>query len=454
MNPRPNILFIITDDHRHQAISGFGDRAVQTPNLDSLINQGASFTQNRILGGLLPAVCVPTRGAILSGCHPYTTSGTQADWDYQQAQCIQEHLTTLPQAFRNANYHCHLVGKWHNDKASAHRSFDSGSKIFFGGMSGQFSVPVNDFDPTGEFPEELTYTPKKHSTELFGDAAIDFIKQHDEEKPFFMYLAFTSPHDPRDSPEPYASMYDPKNMPLPENFAAEHPFDNGELEIRDEQLAAMPRTENEIKKHIADYYGMITHHDAKIGQIIQTLKDQGLFENTLIVYTADHGLSIGQHGLMGKQNLYDHSLRAPLIIRGPGVPANWSTQALTHTFDVYPTLCQLADIPAPTSIQDAQSLTPLLNDQTQQHRTYQGSLYRHNQRAITDGQWKLIRYYPSDDKPIEPRVQLFDLANDPLECHDLANEANHEAIKETLAHELTQWLKKYEDPLSHVPVLV
>ena len=107
-------------------------------------------------------------------------------------------------------------------------------------------------------------------------------------------------------------MYDPDNIELPPNFMSEHPFDIGIRDIRDEVLADYPRTESEIRQHVADYFGMITHMDADIGRILGTLEDKGLSENTIVIYTSDHGLGVGQHGLMGKQNLYDHSMRIPL----------------------------------------------------------------------------------------------------------------------------------------------
>ena len=136
------------------------------------------------------------------------------------------------------------------------------------------------------------------------------------------YVALTSPHDPRTPPPPYDRLYDPTKIPLPKNFYPIHPFDNGDLNVRDEQLLPTPRTPEAIKKEIALYYGMISEMDAQVGRILVTLEKEGLMENTLIVFAGDNGLAVGQHGLLGKQNLYEHSIRVPMIFSGPGIPKN------------------------------------------------------------------------------------------------------------------------------------
>ena len=137
-------------------------------------------------------------------------------------------------------------------------------------------------------------------------------------------MAFTAPHDPRSPREDYIGMYDPESIPLPGNFKKYHPFAfdilNGSLNNRDESLAPWPRTPEIVRESLADYYALISHLDSRIGDIIETLKKEGLFENTIIVYAADNGLAIGSHGLLGKQNLYEHSTKVPLIISGPGIP--------------------------------------------------------------------------------------------------------------------------------------
>ena len=221
---------------------------------------------------------------------------------------------SCPELLRQNGYTTFGTGKWHNRRGSYERSFERSGKVFFGGMSDQYAMPVNDFDPAGEYPPEETYIADGYSTTVFSDEMIDFLNTRgsDDEEPFFAYIAYTSPHDPRTPPPPYDTMYDPDEIELPPNFLPEHPFDIGVRDIRDEVLAGYPRSEAEVKRHIADYYGMISHMDMDVGRILDTLEARGLHDNTIVIYTADHGLGVGQHGLMGKQNLYDHSICHPL----------------------------------------------------------------------------------------------------------------------------------------------
>ena len=141
------------------------------------------------------------------------------------------------------------------------------------------------------------------------------------------------------------------------------------MRIRDEVLAPFPRTPEIVQQHIADYYGMITHMDAEMGRVLQTLAANGHLENTIIIYTADHGLAVGQHGLLGKQNLYDHSIRVPSIFAGPGVPEGVTVDALTYLYDVFPTVCDLTDVACPDTAEGC-SLVPLMNGNVESVRPH------------------------------------------------------------------------------------
>ena len=177
---------------------------------------------------------------------------------------------------------------------------------------------------------------------LYADAVIDFLAQAGASgQPFLAYVSFTSPHDPRTPPEPFASWYHPDSISLSPNYLPEHPFDNGELEVRDEMLRERPRTETMIREELALYYGMISELDAQIGRIVTALEENGQRENTLIVMAGDNGLAVGSHGLLGKQNLYEHSMRVPLIIAGPGIPTNERRPVSLH-FRHFPNHCRLS----------------------------------------------------------------------------------------------------------------
>ena len=334
---QPNFLFMIADDHRHSALGALGTEALSTPTFDQLIADGACFTQAHIMGSTSGAVCMPSRGMLMSGRNLFDTPDP-----------LPDDIPLLPELLRQNGYTTFGTGKWHNRRGSYARCFGESGKVFFGGMNDQYAMPVNDFDPDGAYPPEDTYLADGHATTVFSDEMIDFLNSRaPDNDPFFAYIAFTSPHDPRTAPAPYDTMYDPADIDLPPNFLPEHPFDIGVRDIRDEVLAGYPRGEMEIKQHIADYYSMISHMDMEIGRILDTLDARGLSENTIVVYTSDHGLGVGQHGLMGKQNLYDHSMRIPLIMRGPGVPIGLRSSARLYLHDLYPTLLQIAGVDVP-----------------------------------------------------------------------------------------------------------
>lgn len=222
---------------------------------------------------------------------------------------------------------------------------------------------LNHFDPDGEYPEDRKFAAEKFSSEMYADAAIDFLaRQKADDAPFFAYVSFTSPHDPRMAPEKFSQRYDPEQITLPANFMAEHPFDNGDLRLRDEQLLPWPRTPEAIRKEIAAYYAMITEVDAQIGRILEALEASGQKDNTIIVMAGDNGLAVGQHGLLGKQNLYNHSVRVPLIFAGPGLPKNTRRNQFAYLYDIFPTVSDLAGLPNPGTTQGL-SLRSVIADQ-------------------------------------------------------------------------------------------
>ncbi len=426
---RPNIIMLVGDDHRHDVINAMGDRTVQTPFLDRLAAGGTAFTQAHDMGGNFDAVCVPTRGCLMTGCNVYRALADQS------GGIIARDRPTLGQHLRGAGYQTHIVGKWHNDLPSLNRSFAGGEAIFRRGLNtDQYEMRVHHYDPTGVYANNTVYHARKFSTDFLGDAAVDFLHKKKGDEPFFLYTAFTAPHDPRTPPKAFADLYQAENIPLPPNFAAQHPFDNGELKVRDEQIAPLPRTPERTQHELAAYYGMVSSLDAAIGRIMAAVEASGQADNTIIVYTADHGLAVGQHGLMGKQNLYDHSVRVPLILNGPGIAAGQRQNALLYSWDLFPTLCDLAGVAAPGDL-DARTLLPLMRGERTTHRTHIQALYRDYQRMVKDDRWKLIEYAVGNDR----HTQLFDLKNDPWEMNNLATASEAGAELSGLRQHLQEW---------------
>lgn len=433
---RPNVLVLFTDDQRHDTIGALGNAYIRTPHMDRIVRRGAAFTQCYIQGSTVPAVCVCSRSMLLTGRSLYRSPGTiPAD----------DPATMLPEVFRRAGYTTFGTGKWHSGKAAFARCFSAGEAIFFGGMhhpedGGHENPAVYAFDPSGEYPASAELRPGVHSSELFADAAVRFIEERDAATPFFAFVSFSAPHDPRTAPAPYDTMYDPAETPLPGNFMAKHPFDNGELEIRDELLAPFPRTEDEMRQHIADYYAIITHMDSQIGRVLNALEASGAADNTIVVLAGDNGLAAGQHGLMGKQSLYDHSVRVPLIVAAPGETGR-RIDAPVYLHDLLPTLCDLCDLETPETCESS-SLAPLLEGAGQGPYENVFAAYRDVQRMVCDEQWKLIAY------PAAGVTQLFDRANDPWELRNEADNYAHGETRKRLEAALADWQARTGDPLA------
>ncbi|MBM3739999.1 MAG: hypothetical protein FJW39_29930, partial [Acidobacteria bacterium] len=237
---RPNVLFLLADDQRWDTIAALGNSAIRTPNLDRLVGRGTAFRRAFIMGGNQGAVCMPSRAALMTG-RPYLKlpRDLTAPAGGRMGECP---YPTLPETFGKAGYSTFGTGKWHNGERLYARSFKHGAQIFYGGMSDHDRVPVAQFDPSGRYPRESRTVGSKFSSELFTDAALAFLEQHKGPDPFFAYVAYTAPHDPRTAPEEFNRMYPPDRIKLPPNFLPEHPFDNGDLKLRDEQLAPWPRT--------------------------------------------------------------------------------------------------------------------------------------------------------------------------------------------------------------------
>ncbi len=422
----PNVVFLFSDDQRADTIATLGNAQIKTPNLDKLVRRGTTFTRAYCMGAMQGAVCVPSRAMMLTGRTLFR---------------IQDQLTgqtTWPEMFARRGYATFMSGKWHNGQASMLRAFQQGKSLFFGGMGNPNTLPVADVS------SERTLTNKrpagKHSVELFTDEAIDFIQHRPKDRPFLAYVAFNLPHDPRTAPKKYHAHYNANQPSAPPNFLPQHPFNNGAMVIRDEELALWPRTKSIVQQHLADYYASITFLDDQIGRILQTLDAEGLTENTIIVFASDHGLAIGSHGLFGKQNLYDHSMRAPLIFAGPGIPADQRRDGFAYLLDIYPTLGELTGVPAPEG-SEGKSQAAVIAGKAKSVRDDVFTAYMKVQRAVRDDRFHLIVY------PQIHKTQLFDLQADPHEVKDLAGDAKYAADVARLTARLRAWQTELGDAL-------
>lgn len=450
MKKRPNVLFLLTDDQRYGTIHALGNAEIKTPNIDRLVHMGTSFVNAHIPGGTASAVCMPSRAMINSGKTLFHLQ--------ECGRNIPADHTTMGQCFLQNGYHAMESGKWHNGVESFARSFDAGENIFFGGMWDHWNVPVNDYDETGKYEKQIPFTPNfsassdvvrvraqrinagYHSTDLFSDSAVKYIKEYDSDKPFFMYVAYLAPHDPRTMPEEFRNMYKAEDITLPENYSPMPTVNFGWAAGRDETVEAYPRKEENVKQHIADYYAMISHIDHNIGKILTALEEKGELENTIIVLAGDNGLAIGQHGLMGKQNIFEHSVRVPLVMAGPGIPQDKTDERYVYLLDVYPTLCDLCGVEIPESV-EGKSFANAFADADFVSRDALYLAFHSRMRGVMEKGYKLIEYRTHELK----LTQLFNLNNDPMETQNLFGIQGYEEITAHLRKRLFELRDEWED---------
>lgn len=417
---RPNVLFLLSDDQQHDTIHALGNQKIRTPHIDTLVAGGVAFSNAYIMGGSPPGVCSPARACLLTGRTLWDIEN-QDIWGYE----MSERFKTLPEVFREHGYVTFATGKNHPGKdGQFHRAYTEADKLLFSGTSKtKFKQFLYPFSPEGNYDKKNRIQHVgTHSTKTYADACISFLKrQQFKSEPFYAYVAFQVPHDPREAPEEFRSLYRDDQMDLPASFMPKHPFDSGADRDWDEKRIKWPRAESDIRKHIADYYALITAMDDQIGRIITTLKETGQYDNTLIVFASDNGLALGRHGLVGKQNIYEHFVRVPLVISGPGIAKGEKRDQLCYLPDINPTLCQLIGLPVPATVQ-AKSLVPVLEKPETIHRPHLYFAYMNWQRGIRNERYKLIEYCVGDDR----QTQLFDLQTDPNELKDLSEEVEYQ----------------------------
>jgi choline-sulfatase len=473
---KPNFLVVVADDQAFRTINTLNNPEVHTPTFDRLLKRGTSLTHCFHQGSWSGALCVASRAMIHTGRYVWNCGGDRCGFH-----------PLLGEVLQMAGYDTYAVGKWHNGDQTALRSFATGKTLgpgFFASTpeSGiaydrprpddpwtpwdpqyhghwtpndlwDIEYPAHDglwISQNGPRPAEAgkRYKRSRHSSELYADRVIELLGQipAKADRPFFFYLAWNAPHDPRQAPREIVDMYPAEKIEVPPNFLPKHPFDQGDAQVRDEKLAPSPLTPHDVQVHRREYYAIITHMDQQLGRIIDALDKTGQADNTYIIITGDHGLAVGEHGLMGKQNLYDCSLRMPFIICGPGIAAGRQIDAMVYQHSLFPTLCDLAGIATPATVQFP-SLLPVLRGE--RPRLYDSiyCAYRGYQRMVRTEIHKLILY------PEVKKIQLFDIANDPWEITNLAGDSRNSGTISELFRELVKWQKTVNDKLALDPAM-
>lgn len=441
----PNVVFILTDDQAYNTIGALARNGIITPTLDSLVASGVTFTNAFNMGSWQGAVCSASRTMLLTGL-PL--------WEAQESE---DGLDTLAaragiwiQHLKEAGYETCMSGKWqsHVDPKAL---FDH---VLHARTAGPNQTPEGYNRPVS--PADTTWQPwdksfegfwqgGKHWTEVLADDAVTHLKEIARSpNPFFMYLSFNAPHDPRQAPKRFVDLYPLDKISIPENFLADYPHKEeigSGTSSRDERLAPFPRTPYAIRKNIQEYYAMISHMDEQIGRILSALVASGKADNTYVIFASDHGLAVGHHGLMGKQNMFDHSMRVPLIIAGPGVPAGEKRHQQVYLQDIMATLYEIAGISKPEHVY-YNSLLPIVRDANQDaayEEIYGG--YMDLQRMVRTDRYKLIVY------PLARRILLFDLKNDPEEMQDVSGRKEYQEVLREMKVRLVQQQQQLNDTL-------
>ena len=464
---KPNIMFIFADDMSINGLGCINDEVI-TPNLDALRKDGVFFSHTFNQGAWNGAISVASRSMLITGKYLWTACSynnsnknfkNNGEWPVGVIPYAEERAQAgkhWSEYMKEAGYTTYFTGKWHIGTRRPEQIFDHVVNMRPGGMPDQvqsrYRRTFMENEPDTWFPYDTTnggyWKGGKHWSEVLADDAISFIeKAEKDENPFFMYLAFNAPHDPRQSPKEYVDMYPLENISVPESFLQQYPYADKigtGRRMRDELLAPYPRTEYAVKKNRQEYFALITHLDAQIGKIIKALKESGEWENTYIIFTADNGLAVGDHGFMGKQNMYDSSMRVPMIMVGPGIKEGLTVDKFVYLQDAMATAMDLAGSEHLDKV-DFQSVLPLAQGKKMKTRDAVYGGYLGMQRMVRTDKYKMIIY------PTINIVRLYDLVNDPNEVVDLAGDEKYRKVMDKLLVKLEKLQKEVKDPLTIRP---
>lgn len=466
---RPNILFIMTDDHAAHALGVYGSRINQTPNLDRIAKEGMRFDNCFVTN----SICTPSRAAILTGKYSHM-NGVPV---FNRFDGSQPHLAKYLQA---AGYHTGIIGKWH--LGSDPTGFDVW-KILPG--QGVYVDPVF-LEPTGR--RQI----RGYCTDVITDLAIDFLKNRPKDKPFFLKYHHKAPHREWTPDAKHREMFKGKKIPEPATLRDDYAgrsdalrrnrqrvFDD--LTRRDLKLTPPPElrgpqrnqwlntkpTEVEIEdgaerrvlkgeelnawkyqRYMQDYLACVQSVDENVGRVLDFLDQNGLRDNTIVLYTSDQGFFLGDHGMYDKRFMYEPSLRMPLLVRWPGVTKPGTEQkAIAINVDFAPTFMDAAGLPVPPDMQ-GRSLVPLLKGQvpadwrTSMYYRYYHDPGHHNTAAhygVRTQTHKLIHYWKID------QWEMYDMTRDPDDMHNLYGDPSQAATVARLKEELLRLKKELKD---------
>ena len=454
-----NFLVIVTDQHRFDAVGAHGSPICQTPALDRLAASGTRFDN----AYSICALSSPARASMLTGLYPHRHGlVVNEDEFFDDVRLVSED-------FADAGYACGFVGKWHcgEDKLPSDFGFEGMDVPGYGNCkkTPEYRAYLRDrnLEPGAIVPlgtgwrnnlllNGMTTGPEEASVPYFlAEYTIDMMsKYQEEESPFLLFCNFWGPHAPYLPTEPYASMYEPTEIPPWGNF-----YDgldgkpNAHRRYRDALLGEGNKLRgwDEWSTWVASYFGFVTMIDSQIGRILDALEELGLVEDTIVLFTADHGDHVGAHGGIHDKNamMYQDTYHIPFLARIPGTRAGAVVGQPITNMDITPTLYDLAGI-APGRTLDGRSLVPLLSGEEgpaweeDVMCVYNGHHFAYQSRMVTDGRTKYVFNAPEID-------EFYDLVRDPWEMHNLIDD---QAYRDEIAHKrarLTQWAEKVGDPL-------
>jgi arylsulfatase A-like enzyme len=446
---KPNVLFILVDDQSPFDFKFYNPQStLDSPNIDRLATGGMIFDAAHHMGSFTGAVCTPSRHMIMSG---------RTVWHlpigHGSKNCPPDlEKNTIGAVFNRAGYATMRTCKQGNSYADANK---------------QFSV-VHDATKRGGTAESGSAWHAERVLDYLGER-----KEKKDTRPFFIYFGFSHPHDIRDgTPELLAkygatnhkdqsspSTANPKQPPLPPNWLPAHPFDNTSMNVRDEKSVSgvwQRRDEATIRNEIGREFACSENIDIQIGRVLKQLEEMGELDNTYIFYTADHGIAIGRHGLQGKQNLYEHTWRVPMIVKGPGIKPGSRVPGNIYLGDLLATFCDLTGV-APPETNQGTSFKPVLLGEKQSTRDVLYGMYcggdKPGMRSVKQGDWKLLEYESTTTKTRE--TQLFHLKENPHEliaehkdpkATNLAKDPQHAAKLTEMRALLLAEMRRLNDP--------